>query len=401
MNLRQRRWSLWGALAALLALGLVFAFRPRPVPVDLAAAARGALVVTIDEEGETRVRDVHVLSAPVSGRMRRIEAEAGDQVVAGETIVAEIEPIDPTLLDVRSESEAQAAVRAAEAARDLAAAEVERAEANLAYARTEWERQRSLIERGAASQRDLDSAQREFRTSRAALETARAGYQERIFELDRARARLVSPLDSRERHGVCECIPLRAPVSGSVLRVLRESEGPVSAGDPLLEIGDPSRLEVVVELLSADAVRVAPGARAILEEWGGERPLEARVRRVEPYAFTKVSALGIEEQRVNVVLDLVDPEEHWRALGHGYRVEAKIVLWEGSEVLKLPLSALFRDGEAWAVFAVEDGVAQRRRVERGRHTGLEAEILSGLDEGETVVLYPSDRVESGLRVMPR
>jgi len=401
MQLRRRRWALWGTLAGLLLAGLVFAFRPRPLAVDLANAERGSLTVTVDEEGETRIHDVHVLSAPVSGRMRRIEAEAGDAVVAGETIVAQIEPIDPALLDARSESEAQATIRSAEAARDLTASEVERAEANLAYARSELTRQQGLIDRGAASQRDFDSARREFRTARAALQTARAAYQGRIFELDRARARLLSPIEARSRAGECDCIPLRAPVSGRVLRVVRESEGPVSAGEPLIEIGDPAELEVVVELLSADAVRVEAGARAILEEWGGAGSLEARVRRVEPYGFTKVSALGIEEQRVNVILDINEPRERWQALGHGYRVEARIVLWEGNEVLKLPLSALFREGDGWAVFVVEGGMAKLRPVERGRHTGLEAVIVAGLEAGDAVVRYPSDRVEDGVRVVAR
>jgi HlyD family secretion protein len=401
VTLRQRRLALWGTLGALLVAGLVFAFRPQPVPVDLHTIARGHLVVSVDEEGETRVRDVFELSAPVSGRARRIEVEAGDVVVAGETVVTEIEPIDPTLLDARTEIEGEAAIRAAQAARDLARAEVERAEAELDFARSELERQQRLVERGVVSERDLDAAQREFRTRRAALDTARAALQERIFELDRARARLVSPLEAEDPHGHCECIPIRAPVSGRVLRVLRESEGVVAAGEPLVEIGDPRDLEVVVDLLSADAVKVEEGQRVILEEWGGGEPLEGRVRRVEPFGFTKISALGIEEQRVNVIVDLTAPEERWRRLGHGYRVEARIVLFEADDVLVLPLSALFRHGDGWAVFVVEDGVAHLRPVERGRHTGLEAEIVSGLEEGETVVLYPSDRVADATRVTSR
>lgn len=401
MDPRRRRVALWATLGLLLLAGLAYAFRPRPVRVDFAVAERGSLVVTVDEEGETRVRDVFVLSAPVTGRARRVDVEAGDPVIAGETVVTEIEPTDPTLLDARSEIEGEAAIRAAEAGRDLAAAEVERAVAELEFARTELARQRSLMQRGVASSRDLDAARREHRTRQAALDTARAALQERSFELDRARARLVSPLEAEDPHGHCECIPIRAPVSGRVLRVVRESEGVVQAGEPLVEIGDPADLEVVVDLLSADAVKVEPGQRALLEEWGGDEPLAARVRRVEPLGFTKVSALGIEEQRVNVILDFTDPPERWRRLGHGYRVEARIVLWEGDDVLKLPLSALFRDGESWAVFVVEDGVAHIRPVERGRHTGLEAEILSGLEAGETVVRYPSDQVDEGVRVAAR
>jgi HlyD family secretion protein len=401
MTPRQRRIALWATLGGLLLAGLAYAFRPRPVPVDLVEARRGPLVVSIDEEGQTRVRDVFVLSAPVTGRSKRIELEVGSVVVAGETVVSEIEPADPTLLDARTEIEGEAAIRAAEAARGLAEAEVERVEAELEFARRELERQRRLVDRGVSSERDLDAAEREFRTRRAALATARAALQGRIFELDRARARLVSPLEAEDPHGHCECIPIRAPVSGRVLRLVRESEGVVQAGEPLVEIGDPRDLEVVVDLLSADAVKVEPDQRVVLEEWGGGEPLAARVRRVEPFGFTKVSALGIEEQRVNVIIDFSDPPERWQRLGHGYRVEAQIVLWEADDVLVLPLSSLFRNGAEWAVFVVEDGVARLRPVERGRHNGLEAEIRSGLDAGETVVLYPSDAVRDGVRVAQR
>jgi len=401
MTPKQRRMTLWGTLGALLVAGLVYAFRPQPVLVDLAEARRAPLRVTVDEEGETRVRDVFVLSAPVSGRMKRVELDAGEAVEASTTVVAEIEPSDPTLLDARSETEAQAAVRAAEAALDTARAQVEQAEAELDFARTELERQQSLSERGIASARDLDAARREFRSLRAALATARAALQERSFQLDRARARLVSPVEAADPEGQCECIAIRAPVSGVVLRVVRESAGVVAAGEPLVEIGDPEELEIVVDLLSADAVKVEPGMRVIIEGWGGETPLEGRVRRVEPFGFTKVSALGIEEQRVNVIVDFADPAERWRRLGHGYRVEARIVLWEGEDVLSLPVSSFFRHGDRQAVFVVEDGVARLREVERGHQTGLRAEVAAGLEAGETVVLYPDERVDDGVRVAER
>jgi HlyD family secretion protein len=396
----------WGGIAALLAAGLTWAFRPQPVPVDLAEVKRGPLAVTVDEEGETRVRDVFVLSAPVAGRARRIEVHPGDEVVAGETAVAEIEPVDPDLLDVRSESEARATVRAANAARQLATAEFERAQAELDYARSELARQNQLGERGVASERDLDQAEKSFRTALAALETARAGVQERSFEYDRARARL-TPARQRAADGTCACIKVHAPVSGVVLRVLRESEGVVPAGTPLLEIGDPKDLEIVVDLLSADAVRVDPGDEVLIEQWGGGELLHGRVRRVEPYGFTKVSALGIEEQRVNAVVDLTDPPEQWKRLGHGYRVEARIVLWRGEDVVKLPLPALFRsrapagaDSE-WAVFVEERGRARLRPVSRGQHNGLEVEIAAGLEPGQRVVLHPSDRVVDGARITAR
>jgi HlyD family secretion protein len=407
VTLGQRRLAFWGGIAAVLAAALAYAFRPQAVPVDLALVTRGPLMVTIDEEGETRVRDVFVLSAPVAGRAHRIEVEAGDTVVAGETTVAQIEPVDPALLDVRSEREARAELSAAAAARQLAAADLQRAQAELDFARSELARQKQLGQHGVASERDLDQAEKSFRTALAALETARASMQERSFQYDRARARLTPARPRGETQQGCDCIPVHAPVSGVVLRVLHESEGVVSAGTPLLEIGDPKDLEIVVNLLSADAVRVDPGDEVLIEQWGGGELLHGRVRRVEPYGFTKVSALGIEEQRVNALVDLTDPPARWQRLGHGYRVEARIVLWRGEDVVKLPLSALFRAGApdrpdaGWAVFALERGRARLRPVTRGRHNDLEVEISAGLERGERVVLHPSDRVVDGVRITAR
>lgn len=401
MSLRQRRFLFWGTIGAVLTVGIVYAFRPQPVLVDVGPADRGELVVTIDEEGMTRVREVFVLSAPVAGYSRRIEVHAGDSVTGGETIVAEIEPIDPSLLDVRSENEAKADANAAEAARSLAEAEFERALAELDFARGEFVRQRGLEKSGVASKRDLDSAERAFKTSRAALATARASVQARSFELDRARARLVSPVAREAGTGDCACISLRAPVSGTVLRVLRESAGVVQAGEPILEIGDPGKLEIIADLLSADAVRVEPDQQVWIEEWGGGHRLHGVVRRIEPYGFTRASALGIEEQRVNVLIDISGSADEWNRLGHGYRVETRIVLWRGEGVLQVPLSALFRHGGDWAVFAFEQGRARIRKVERGRHNGIVAEIRSGLDEGDRVVLYPSERIVEGMLLEAR
>lgn len=398
---RQRRIALWGILGLLLVAALILAFRPQPVAVDLAEVTLGSLRVSIDEEGETRVHDIFVLSSPVTGRTRRVEVEVGDAVVAGETVITEIEPIDPSLLDARSEIEGEAAIRGAEAALEFAKSEVTRAEAELDFARSEFVRQRNLRERGIVAERDLDTAKREFRTRRAALDTMRAALQERSFELDRARARMVSPLEAEDPHGHCECIPIRAPVSGRVLRVVRESEGVVQSGEPLVEIGDPTHLEIVVDLLSADAVKVEEGQLVVVDEWGGGEPLAGRVRRVEPFGFTKVSALGIEEQRVNVLIDLIGDPKRWKRLGHGYRVEVRIVLWDGEDVIALPLSSLFRHAGGHAVFVVEDGVAKLRKVQRDHRSDLEAEIVSGLEPGETVVLYPNDRVADGVRVTAR
>jgi len=401
MSVHARRIVLWAVLAALLAAGLGYAFWPRPVPVDLATVQRGKMIVTVDEEGFTRVREVFVLSSPIAGRMRRIERHVGEEVIADRTIIANIEPSDPSFLDVRSEAEAQAAVQSAEAARSLAEAKVAEARAELEFARTELERARRLVVGQTITKRAVDEAQRAYKTRSAAVQTAQAELRVRISEVTRARARLVSPVETQTLHGVCECIPLFAPVSGRILRLVRESEGVVQAGDALVEIGDPRDLEIAVEYLSTDAVRIEPGQRVIIDEWGGGSTLAGRVRRVEPYGFTKVSALGIEEQRVKVIIDLTDPPERWARLGHGFRVETRVVLWEAENVLKVPLTALFRNGGDWTVFVAADGKAARRKVQVGHRTGLEAEIVGGLKEGERIVLHPSDRIDDGVRVSAR
>lgn len=396
-----RRFAIWGLLVLLLAAGLAYALMPRPVPVDLITATRGPMVATLDDEGETRIRDTFVLSAPVAGRLRRIEAEVGDRVLAGETIVASIEPLDPAFLDPRDEAEAEAALRAAEAAKSMAEAELAEANAELEFASAEVERARRLIEKGVIPARTLDERERAFKFTRAAVETAKALLRMRDFEQQRARARLVSPTQTQSRHGQCDCVPIPAPVTGQVLRVLRESEGVVQGGEALVEIGDPADLEVVVDYLSSDAVKVEPGQRVLIEEWGGPIPLNGRVRRIEPFGFTKVSALGIEEQRVNVVIDFSDPPDLWARLGHGYQVDTAIVLWEASSALQLPLTAVFREGGDWSVFVAQDGRASLRPVEIGRRNGLVAEIVGGLEGGERVVQHPSDRIGDGVAIEER
>jgi HlyD family secretion protein len=401
MQIQLRRFAFWGTLALLLAVGLTIAFWPRAVIVDIVEAQRGELIVTVDDEGETRVHDIYVVSAPVTGRMRRIELHAGDPVVAVQTLVAQIEPIDPAFLDPRSEAQARADVRAAESAEALARAEVEQAQAELDFAHHEFDRARELIATAMISERELDEAERAYRTRRAALTTALAAHEMRVFQLERARAELLSPTDTESRHGECACIALRSPVEGQVLRLLQQSEGVVAAGTSLVEVGDPRDLEIVVDLLSADAVRVEAGQRAIIEGWGGDRALEGRVRVVEPFGFTKISALGIEEQRVNVVIDLVSPMEEWSRLAHGYQVDVRIVLSTGDAVLKLPLTALFRDGDEWAVFGVDGGRARLKHVEVGRRTATDMEIVDGLSEGQRIVLHPNDRMRDGARVAPR
>ena len=397
-----RRLLFWTPAVVGGAVIIALMFRPVAVPVDFVEVGRGAIQVTVSDEGKTRVKDVFVVSAPVPGLMRRIDLEAGDPVSAGATVVARIEPSDPSFLDVRTQAEARAAVRAAEAAENLQAATVRRAEAELEFAEAEYRRFSGLAESGTVSENDLDSALRRARTASAALDEARASLNARKAEKEQTRARLMNPNSNRAAPGAdCECVNAYSPVSGTVLQVLKKSEGVVASGTPLVEVGDPRRLEIVVDLLSTDAVRVEAGQRVLIEAWGGEVPLEGVVSRVEPFGYTKISALGIEEQRVNVRIDLSAPPEVWVRLGHGYRVEPRIVLAEADDVLKVPRSALFRDGADWAVFVEQGNVALLRRVELGLQNDLEAEIASGLQVGDRIVVQPGDRVTDGARLQNR
>ena len=397
-----KRMILYAVVAVAVAAGLIYAFWPQPVPVDTATIGSGELVVTIDGDGQTRVREVYVVSAPVPGRVLRIERHVGDAVVARETILAVIHPTDPAFLDRRARAQAESFAKAAEAAFVLAEAEQARAVAELDFAQAELARAEQLTTRGAVSQRDLDRAKLTVRTAKAAVATANATVEIRRFELETARAGLIEPGRSVSQidDQLC-CVDVFSPVSGRVLRVMHESETVVAAGAPLVEVGDSHDLEIVVDLLSSDAVRVAEGAEVAIEDWGGHNALSGRVRRVEPTGFTKVSALGIEEQRVNVLIDFADPPDRWRDLGHGYRIEAHIVVWRGEDVLKLPLGALFRDGDRWAVFVAETGRAQLRHVEIDHANGREAEVTAGLSEGEAVILHPSDLIAGGVRIVPR
>ena len=400
MTANTKRIVIWSVVIGIIVIGLAFSFMPRAVMVDLVEVAPGPLVVTLDEEGETRVHDVYTLSAPVSGRVQRINWLVGDPVTANETVLAQIEPGDPSFLDPRSEAQARAAAQAAEAARDLAAAAVKDAEAQYEFARAEYARMQELVKEGSVSKRDLDSAERDYKARHAGLDTARAALQVRNYELEVARAQLVSPLETQDLREACDCIPITAPVSGRILQITDRSERVVREGDVLMQIGDPKDLEIVVDYLSMDAVRIEAGQRVIIDNWGGEKPLVGRVRLVEPFGFLKISALGIEEQRVNVIIDFVG-EDGWEKLGHGYQVETRVVLWEADEVLSVPLTALFRNGDKWALFVEEEGRAKLREVETGQKNGVVAEIRAGVAAGEKVVLHPSDRVSDDTRIRSR
>jgi HlyD family secretion protein len=385
--------------AALLLAGLFgYAFWPRPAEVDLAPVVRGPLKVTVDEDGKTRIRDRYSVSAPLAGRLVRITLHPGDRVLAGKTVVATIEPCDPALLDDRARAEAEARLKAAEATRSQAGPKLQRSRVAYNYASGELNRARRLVSDGGASQQEYADMQSKERQAQEDLKTNQFAMQIAEFEVDLARAALTRTRPRSPGDSDTSRFDILAPVSGRVLHVFQESTAVVTPGHQLLEVGDPADLEVEVDVLSSDAVKIAPEAEVFLERWGGEEALRGRVRLVEPAGFLKRSALGVEEQRVYVIIDFVDPPEKYTRLGDAYRVEARIVVWSADKVVKIPAGALFRQGEDWAVYAVEDGKVQVRRVEVGRSNGLETEIRSGLTEGEAVVLHPGDKIQAGARV---
>jgi HlyD family secretion protein len=389
----------WRVLVLLGTVGglLAFALWPTPVEADMAAVSRGPLVVTVDEEGRTRVRDRFVVSAPVTGRVLRIELEPGDRVRRGD-VVARVQAEVPPLLDARTSAEAQAAIDVARAELGRARAEEQRATAALTQAQHELERARRLTTGGVLSTQELDVREVEARVAEKVWNAATFAVNAATAELERAEARL-APASTRVRN---RAVAVAAPADGVILRRLRESESFVPAGDPLVEIGDPDRLEIVVDLLSTDATRIREGARATVQlQTGADALFDATVRRIEPSGFTKVSALGVEEQRVNVILDLADQAGEDMVLGDAYRVEVRIVVWETPDVLKVPMSALFRVGDQWAVYEVRDGLAQRTLVELGQQTGREAEVLAGLVNGSRVIVHPGDTIREGMRVRER
>jgi HlyD family secretion protein len=398
MSTRLRRYLLWTVLIAALGGGVAFAFWPRPISVEVVAVARGPMQVTIDEYGQTRIRDVYLVSAPGPGELSRIELEPGDPVAAGETIIGFIQPAEPTLLDARSYQERVAAAEAAAAAVTLAESDVRRTEAELEFAVAELDRARTLNNGNTISDRQLQVAETEFKIRDAAHGAALASLAIRRFELDRARAGLAAPEDNFETLSCC--LQVVAPVGGRVLRVLRSSSGLVAGGEPLIEIGNPDGLEVMVDVLTTDAVKVEEDADVIIVGWGKEDRLLGRVRRVEPYGFTKVSALGIEEQRVNVLVDFESPTVAWERLGHGFRVETQIVTWRTEDALKVPLGAIFREGNEWAVFLANGNRAELRIIEVGHRNAREAEVLSGLEADDLVILHPTSSTVDGLAIQP-
>ena len=385
-------------LAVLALLGLaVWALLPRPVEVDVAAISPRTIAVTVEEEGTAEIREVFVVSAPIAGRLRRSDLHAGDPVLAGKTVVAAIGPAAPALLDARSRAVAEASLAAAEAAVDLARAQVVQARATLDFRRAEADRAAALFDRAAIARHVLDLALLERDTAEAALQSAEASLAVRGRERDSAAAVLDGTISAAAE--AC-CVTVAAPVSGQVLRVLTEDEQVVGPATPLVEIGDPADLRVRVDLLSRDAVRVRPGAEARITGWGGP-DLTAVVERIEPAAETRISALGIDEQRVQVLLRLTGDAKGRQGLGHGYRVVARITLMTVPEALSIPVGALFRDGSDWATFVVTDGTADLRRIALGERDDEFAQVVQGFAAGEEVILHPNDLVSAGVSVTAR
>lgn len=400
-----RRFLLPILVVVVLIGAAIVAAIPPAVPVDTAFAERGELLITIDEDGRTRVIDRYVVFAPLAGRMERIALKAGDPIRAGDMLITSIDPSDPALLDARTLAEAEARVRAAEAKLDRTGPERSAALSELEFAQDELARLQSLSEGAAASEQELDDAR--LRVS-LALQSARAAeiaVQIAEFELEQARAALLRtspPADPKANpNGVTQRLEIPAPITGRVLRVLRDSAGVVAAGAPLIEVGDTTQLEVEVDVLSQDAIKINPGMPVRIERWGGDAVLKGRVRLVEPSGFTKVSALGVEEQRVNVIIDFVDPPEARQGLGDGFRVEARVVLSDAKDVVTAPSGALFRSDDGWGAFIVSDGRAVLKAVRLGRRGAERVEILGGIEPGDELVVYPSDRVEDGARVRAR
>ncbi|MDO8890212.1 MAG: efflux RND transporter periplasmic adaptor subunit [Thiobacillus sp.] len=389
-------------LVGTLLLGvLVWAFRPQPVLVELAEVSEGPFDQTIMEDGKTRVRERYVISAPLAGKMQRITLKAGDAVKAGDTL-AVIAPSAPALLDARAERELGERVGSAEANRQRATAEAARAYAALDKSSADLERARKLAEKNFVSTAALEQATLAVKLNQRELEAAKYGEQAAKHEVAVARAALFRWREEASGKNVAgQRWEVHTPLAGKVLKVLQESESVVSIGTPLLEIGQPTELEVVVDVLSSDAVQIPSGAQVRFERWGKSEALEGVVRRVEPAAFTKVSALGVEEQRVNVIIDLTSPAERWQTLGDGYKVDARIITASLDKAVKVPVSALFRAGDQWAVFVAREGRAAKQIVTLSRRSATEAVVQEGLKVGEKVIVHPSDSVSDNKVIRER
>jgi len=401
-NRARRKKGAWGKLIPyMIGLGAVIfiisGLLPKPMPVEAGAVTRGPLRVTVLEEGETRIPHRYVVSPPISGYLNRVPMRAGDAIVAGKTVVATIQATQASFLDPRSKAQAEAAVQSAEAARSQRQEQVDGAQAELALARKEMLRTEKLRKSGAVAIQEYDAAENRVDVLENRLRAAEFALRVAEFELVQSKAALLQA-DAGE-DGAGDVIEIRAPITGVVLNVYEESAKVIAQGAPILEVGDPSTIEAEIELLSSDAVNVKPGAEVAIEQWGGDEPLHGKVSVVEPGGYTKISALGVEEQRVKVRVEFVDLPEG--VLGDRYRLEARIVTWESNDVLQVPSGALFRRGNDWMTFLAEGGRARETTVGIAHHNGVAAEVVSGLTEGQSVILHPPDTVRDGVRIKSR
>lgn len=396
--LRHLKWILpLVLLAGLIAL----AFRPRTVDVDIGTVTSGPMLLSVDEDGMTRIRERYVISAPLAGRLGRVELDPGDRLKAG-SVIATLDPGEPNLLDPRLRAQAEARMKAAEASLARANSQLEAAQVDSEMRAKAYERIRHLASTGNVAEVRLEEAECLHLGAQLNIRAAESAVKVATFDLEQARAALLHTTSENEngaREG--QNFTIRSPIDGLVFRVFEESSTVVTAGSRLMEIGDPKDLELIIDVLSQDAVNIRSGQRVILDYWGGEHPLNARVRHVEPSAFTKVSALGVDEQRVNVIADLEDRPGPGETLGDSFRIEARIVTWETAGALRVPAGALFRTGDQWSVYRLVGGRAVLTAVEIDHHNGSEAEVLAGLADGDQVVLHPGDRIADGTPVAAR
>lgn len=380
---------------------LIFAFMPEKQLVDLATVTQGDLIITVEGEGKTRIHDIYTVSTPIDGRVTRIISDAGDIVIAGKTLIANMSPANPAFLDKRSEMQAKADIEGAKAALSLANSRVKQAQAQLALDNSDYKRTKELYNDKMVSAATLEQVEIRVTMQQAEKETAIANKALMASRLKAAQAKLLQP-ESIEQLNNKNCqICIYSPVDGRVLRILHRSESIIPVGTALVDIGNPKDLEINIEMLSTNAVKINLGDKAFIKRWGGKEDLLARVKVIEPSGFTKISALGVEEQRVNVILTLTQPYEKWQTLGDGYRVEAEIVIDEVKQVNKIPLSSLFRVNGIWSVFKVVDGEAQLQTVNVGKRNSFFTEITKGLTNSDKIILHPSNSIEEGVKVMQR
>lgn len=395
--MRKSSWIIVIAVVGAVFILIVYGFLPRATAVDVAKVTRGPLTIMVEEEGKTRVKDRFVISAPVSGYMRRITLEAGDFVKRGQT-VAELEPLRSAVLDPRSRAAAEAEVSSAEAALKASEENAHARAADSEYAKENRKRMKNLYAMGYVSKDTMEQAESEARRAEANLLSAEASVKAARSSVEKARSAL---LYAAEGPSSGKTVHVCSPVEGRVLKLQRESEGVVSSGDPLIDVGDPKNLEVKVEVLSSDAVKLKPGTPVFFERWGGDSALRGEVTVIEPGGFTKVSSLGVEEQRTLVIADITSLPEEWQRLGDNYRVDANFIIWQGKDVLQIPAGALFRKDGDWAVFVYKNKKAELRRIQIGHRNGFTAEVVSGLLQGEMVITHPDESIKDGSRVRPR